>query len=131
MFLKGRSRKPSYASMTNEIIIEEDLPQRVRTRSRSQGNMQFSFMEKPNYTMGEERVGEEKVEYEEMVEPTMNVNGNISEHLEIAALKSGYELMEEEPVSMKKKKGSFLLEEGESQENKMDCEFRFCNNVIT
>ena len=39
--------------------------------------------------------------------------------------------MEEEPVSMKKKKGSFLFEEGESQENKMDCEFRFCKYVIT
>ena len=61
MFKNGKNRKPSYASMTNEIIIEEEPPQRVRTRSRSQGNMQFSFVEKPNYTMGEQRFGEEKV----------------------------------------------------------------------
>ena len=54
------------------------------------------------------------------------MNGNISDHLEIEGIMSGYELMEEEPVTMKKKKGSFLVEEGSSMEQKMDLEFKFC-----
>lgn len=123
-FRMHKSRRQSYASITSEVIMEEEGSPGVRTRSKSQGGFQFHFEEKANYSMTDIKIEPEQVQTRQSEN-----NGNISDHLEIDGILSGYELMEEVPDSMRKKCQSLLVE-GDS-ERKMDCEFRFCKSTVT
>lgn len=51
-----RGRKQSLASVSNELIIEEEPSFGVRTRARSHGSFECSMIEKPNYSLEEKIV---------------------------------------------------------------------------
>lgn len=131
---QARLRKPSYRSLNADLMIEEE-PMGMRTRARSQGSVANKFLEKPNFTMTEEKPLETKGGEGTIGSTTDKVSGqamagHVSDQLEVEGILSGYQLLEEgdpmPPMVVLQKRDSSFSRLSFCGGDRNDSQFHFC-----